>query len=231
VAVVSTAKYFVPRLLGTFCRQYPDIDIALEVLNRDGVVQRLRANLDDIYIMSIPPQDIDIERQDFLANPLVVVAPGGHPLAGAKKAPLARLAAERFMLRERGAGTRLACDAHFRQQRFKPQLRLELGSNEAIKQAVAGGMGIAVLSRHALGEHLAEDSLAILDIEDFPIHASWYIVQRRGKRLSPIAGVFQAHLVAQARELKLAGAQQFPPPERAVKRKPKPIHQGSRGLA
>ena len=80
-------------------------------------------------------------------------------------------------------------------------MRLELGSNEAIKQAVAGGMGVAVLSRHALGEHLADESLAILDIEDFPIHASWYIVHPRGKRLSPIAAVFQEHLVAQAREL------------------------------
>ena len=74
VAVVSTAKYFVPRLLGGFCAQYPDIEIALEVLNRDGVVQRLRENLDDLYVMSMPPADLDLKDHVFLSNPLVLVA-------------------------------------------------------------------------------------------------------------------------------------------------------------
>lgn len=194
VAVVSTAKYFVPRLLGDFCALHPDIDIALEVLNRDGVVQRLRENRDDLYIMSMPPPDLDLVTQDFLPNPLVVFASRQHALAGAGRMPLASLTDERFILREAGSGTRLACDAFFQQQGFRPRVRMELGSNEAIKQAVAGNMGLAVLSRHAIGEALTESGLAILDVEGFPIHASWYIVYPRGKRLSPSAAAFLQQL-------------------------------------
>jgi len=194
IAVVSTAQYFIPRILGSFCTSHPDVDIALEVLNRDGVVQRLRGNQDDIYIMSMPPIDIDIEKEVFLSNPLVVVAPSAHPLAGKARIQLSSLKTERFILREQGSGTRLACDAHFSGHDFKPVVRLELGSNEAIKQAVAGGLGLAVLSTHSLGEHMVDDSLVTLDVAGFPILSNWFTVHLKGKRLSPTAQAFLLHL-------------------------------------
>lgn len=194
IAVVSTAKYFIPRILGSFCRRHPDVDVALEVLNRDGVVQRLRGNQDDLYIMSMPPGDMDIEKDVFLSNPLVVVAPSAHPLAGQPQIPLSRLEQERFILREQGSGTRLACDAHFSAHGFKPLVRLALGSNEAIKQSVAGGLGLAVLSTHSLGEHMADDALVTLDVAGFPVLSSWFTVYLKGKRLSPTAQAFRLHL-------------------------------------
>lgn len=194
IAVVSTAQYFIPRILGRFCSSHPEVDIALEVLNRDGVVQRLRANQDDLYIMSMPPGDIEIEKQVFLSNPLVVVAPDSHPMAGQSRIELASLAQERFILREQGSGTRLACDAHFAACGFQPIVRLALGSNEAIKQSVAGGLGLAVLSTHSLGEHMGDDSLATLDVAGFPILSRWYTVHLKGKRLSPMAQAFLHHL-------------------------------------
>lgn len=199
VAVVSTAKYFIPRLLGAFCKAHPDVDIALEVLNRDGVVQRLQDNRDDVYIMSMPPADIDIESHSFMPNPLVVVAPASHPLAHKKRIALATLQDQRFVLRERGSGTRLACDAHFARHGFTPLVRLELGSNEAIKQAVAGELGLTVLSTHALGEHLVDDSLTVLKVAGFPIHSHWFVVTRKGKRMSPTTAAFIAHLEKVAR--------------------------------
>ena len=208
VAVVSTAKYFIPRLLGAFCARYPELDIALEVLNRDGVVQRLRENRDDLYIMSMPPKDVDIEQRVFLPNPLVVIAPLNHALAGAAKITLASLAGERFILRENGSGTRLACDSHFKKNDFYPVVRLELGSNEAIKQSVAGGMGLAVLSRHALGEHLADQSLTVLDVQGFPIHANWFVVYLQGKRLSPATSAFLDYLDAHALQAREGAAVQ-----------------------
>ena len=103
VSVVSTAKYFVPRLLGSFCAAYPEIDIALEVLNRDGVVRRLRDNLDDLYIMSMPPEDLELERHAFLANPLDLIASASHPLVGRRRISLDELAPLRFILREKGS--------------------------------------------------------------------------------------------------------------------------------
>lgn len=198
VAVVSTAKYFIPRMLGDFCGRHPEVDIALEVLNRDGVVQRLRDNRDDIYIMSQPPRDVEVEQRVFLPNPLVVIAPLGHPLARVGPVALPRLCEERFILREKGSGTRLACEAFFAEHGMRPPVRMELGSNEAIKQAVAGGMGLAIVSRHALGEHLDEEALTVLAVEAFPIQSQWSIVTVKGKRLSPIAQVFLEQLLAQS---------------------------------
>jgi DNA-binding transcriptional LysR family regulator len=202
VAVVSTAKYFVPRILGSFCQRYPEIDIELDVQNRNGVIANLRANRNDLYIMSIPPDDMDIERQPFLPNPLVVVAPLQHRLAGQTGLSLDALADERFILRERGSGTRTSCDAWFHSTGFTPRVRMELGSNEAIKQAVAGGMGISVLSQHALSTHLADGQLTVLPVAGFPIRCSWWTLYPRGKRLSPIAQEFLRHLDACAAELR-----------------------------
>ncbi len=202
VAVVSTAKYFVPRILGGFCARYPEIDVALDVLNRDGVVAALRENRNDLYIMSRPPADMDIVQQPFLPNPLVVIAPEGHRLAGEAGIDFSALADERFILRERGSGTRLACDDHFAACGVSPAVRLEMGSNEAIKQLVAGGMGLAVISRHALGPHLEDEQLTELDVAGFPIHSSWSIIYPRGKRLSPIAGEFLRFLEGGAEEMR-----------------------------
>lgn len=195
VAVVSTAQYFMPRLLGTFCARHPAIDVSLEVLNRDGVVQRLRENLDDLYIMSMPPADMDLSDDIFMTNPIVVVAPAGDDLASQGAVPLDALRSRRFILRERGSGTRTAADQHFRSHRFRPDIRLELGSNEAIKEAVAGGLGISVLSRHALHGLDGEHGVSVIDVQGFPVLSNWHIVHPAGKKLSPLARAFKAHLL------------------------------------
>ena len=198
VAVVSTAKYFVPRLLGSFCKRYPEIDISFEVLNRDGVVSRLRNNLDDIYVMSKPPADIDLVDETFMANPLVMIASTRSPLAKRQQLALPELAGERFIVRERGSGTRMAIDHFFKAAKFRPNLRLELGSNEAVKESVAGGLGISVISSHALHGHAREHGVCVLNVQGFPIESNWHVVHPKGKKLSPIASVFKSHLLAGA---------------------------------
>lgn len=201
VSVVSTAKYFMPRLLGSFCAQHPAVDVQLQVLNRDGVVARLHDSLDDLYIMSMPPADIALDDQVLMANPLVLVAPAGHRLAGTGPLALGTLRDEQFVLRERGSGTRIAVDAHFRRWGFHPRVRLELGSNEAVKESVAGGLGLAVLSVHALGPDLAAQGVVVLPVDGFPIPSQWHVVRRRTRVLSPIAAAFSDHLLAQAAAL------------------------------
>lgn len=200
VALVSTAKYFVPRLLGSFCESHPQIEISLEVLNRDGVVARLRNNLDDLYVMSVPPADLPLVEQVFLPNPLVLIAAASHPLAHRRRLSLDDLVGQRFILREPGSGTRMAVDAHFRRQKFRPDLRLELGSNEAIKEAVAGKLGVAILSHHALSADPAASGIAVLPLRGFPIESKWHIVYPKGRQLSPIAAEFERHLLKQARQ-------------------------------
>jgi len=199
VAVVSTAKYFIPRILGTFCAKYPQIDISLEILNRDGVVKRLEENLDDLYIMSQPPIHLEIDDEVFMPNRLLLVAPKEHSFASKKSLDLSLLKGEKFIFRERGSGTRMSTDAHFKKLKFNPNIRLELGSNEAIKQAVIGGLGLAVLSEYSLDEKSDRDHISLLRCREFPIHTSWHLVNPRGKKLSPIATVFKKHLSEQAK--------------------------------
>lgn len=195
VAVVSTAQYFMPRLLGAFCKQHPAIDVSLEVLNRNGVVNRLRDNLDDLYIMSMPPEDMELADQVFMANPLVVVAASSDRALKGGPFTLAQFAPRRFILREAGSGTRMAVDLHFRRQRFRPEIRLELGSNEAIKEAVAGGLGLSIISRHALHGRTAEHGVSVVEVEGFPLASNWHIVHPAGKKLSPLAVAFRSRLV------------------------------------
>ena len=194
VAVVSTAKYFMPRLIGSFCKKYPEIDVSLEILNRDGVVQRMRDNLDDLYIMSQPPRDLDLNDEIFMANPLVLVAAARSALVKQSGVLLADLAEQRFILREKGSGTRMGVDQYFKKNKFHPDIRMELGSNEAVKEAVAGGLGIGIVSRHSLHGQQKEHGVAVVNVKGFPILSNWHVVHPASKRLSPIATAFKLHM-------------------------------------
>ena len=199
VAVVSTAKYFMPRWIGSFCRRHPDIDLSLEVLNRDGVLQRLREGRDDFCIMSMPPQDVPLVDEVFMPNPIVVIAASTDPLTKQKNVPLSEVLQRRFILREAGSGTRMAADRYFKKQRVQPTVRLELGSNEAVKEAVAGGLGVGVISLHALYGHQKERGVSVVDVQGFPLASAWHLVHPRAKKLSPVAQAFKRHLLAQPR--------------------------------
>jgi DNA-binding transcriptional LysR family regulator len=194
LATISTTKYFVPRLLGPFCQLYPGIDISLEVTNHERILERLSDNQDDLYILSQPPEDFDINCYPFVENPLVVLAPRHHPLVQQKNIPLSCLNGEPFIMREPGSGTRKAVQKLFEEHKISVKVRLELGSNEAIKQAIVGGLGISVLSRHTLALEGTNGPLAILDVEGFPIERYWYVVYPAGKQLSVIARTFLEYL-------------------------------------
>jgi LysR family transcriptional regulator, low CO2-responsive transcriptional regulator len=194
LSVITTAKYVIPRLLGPFCQQYPGIDVALIVTNHEHILERLRDNLDDLYIPSQIPDNMDVHCHPFLENPLVVLASRKHPLAGEAHIPIERLNNEPFIMREPGSGTRQAVEQLFEAHNISIKVRLELGSNEAIKQAVAGGLGISVLSRHCMALEGEGGHIALLDVEHFPIQRHWNIVHPKGKNLSVVARTFFKYL-------------------------------------
>ncbi|BAZ47546.1 transcriptional regulator LysR family protein [Nostoc sp. NIES-4103] len=198
LAVITTAKYFVPRLLGPFCQLYPGIEISLQVTNHEGILERMVNNLDDLYVMSQIPEHLDVNYQALLDNPLVVFAPVNHPLAKEKNIPLERLCSEPFIMREPGSGTRRAIQGLLDEKGLKVKVKLELGSNEAIKQAIAGGLGISVLSRHTLLTDTAE--FCILDVQNFPIKRTWYMVHPAGKQLSIVARTYYEYLLEAAKQ-------------------------------
>lgn len=199
LAAITTAKYFVPRLLGKFCQLYPGIDIALQVTNHERILERMVNNMDDLYIMSQVPEHLDVNLQPFMENPLVVFAPTDHPLAKEKDIPIERLANEPFIMREPGSGTRRTVQSLFDEHQIKVKVKLELGSNEAIKQAIAGGLGISVLSRHTLMPNTPD--IIILDVQHFPIKRTWYMVYPAGKQLSIVARAYFDYLLEAASKM------------------------------
>ena len=194
LAVVTTAKYFAPRLLGVLCQQYPGIDVSLKVSNRENLLERIKDNRDDLYVLGQPPEGLDVIYEPFLDNPLVVLAPVTHPLANQKNISLERLAQEPFIMREPGSGTRIALEKLLHQYQLKIKVRMELGSNEAIKQAIVGGLGISVLSQHSLVLGAPTGELTMLDVEHFPIKRKWYAVYPAGKQPTIVVQTFLEYL-------------------------------------
>ena len=189
IAVVTTANYFAPRLLGKFCQAYPGIKVSLEVTNREHILDRMLHNIDDLYLIGKPPESSELEFQPYLANPMVVVAPASHKFARKKAVSLSAIADEYFIMREQGSGTRIAVEQKFADAGLSLKVRMELGSNESIKQGITGGLGIAVLSLHTLTSGDMSE-LTVLDVQGFPISWQWYIGHPHGKRLSIITRTF-----------------------------------------
>ena len=201
IAAITTSKYFMPHLLGVFIHQYPDVRPALKVTNRSRVLERLQANEDDIVIMGQVPEDLEVKAWPFIDNELVVVANIGHPLAKCKNISLKQLLNERFLVRETGSGTRLAIERLFSEQNLEIKPYMELGSSEAIKQAVMAGLGISVLSRHNLRLELAHNYISVLDVKGFPLFYRWYAVHLKGKRLSLASRTFLQFLLEQGKDI------------------------------
>ena len=196
LAVVTTAKYFAPMLLGAFSRSHPGITLSLKVTNRERVLERVAENLDDLYILSDPLDGLGLVAEAFLDNPLLVLAAPGHPLARTRGISLETLAREPFLMREPGSGTRDAIENVFAARGLKINVRMELGSNEAIKQAIVAGLGISVLSRHVLVA--GRDDPVVLDVEGFPLMRHWHVAYPRGCQLSVAAQAFREFLLRES---------------------------------
>ena len=192
IAAATTAEYFVPGMLGEFHRLHPGIAVELTVANRAQVVARLREHRDDLYVMARPPADADLADHLIMANPLVVIAPRQHRLASRRRLRLEDLRGEPFVLREEGSGTRTIAEAWLAGTGFEPDAQLSLGSNEAVKKAVAAGFGLAIVSMHAI-QDAARENLAVLPVQGFPIESHWHLVHPSARTLSPPARAFLAY--------------------------------------
>lgn len=208
ISIASTANYFVPSLLGIFHQRFPGATVSLDVTNRETLLQQLTENVVDLVVMGQPPKDLELEAGTFMDNPLVVIAPPEHPLAKVKNIPTKRLEEEVFLTRERGSGTRSAIERFFKQHGVKLTTGMEVASNEAIKQSVQAGLGLGLLSRDTLDMELELGKLVILDVEDFPIIRHWYVMHRKGKRLTAVAEAFKAFLLNEANTLLHPAARQ-----------------------
>lgn len=200
LAVVNTSQYFIPHLLGPFCERYPGLDVQLKVGNREQTIERLKRGVDDFYVFSHPPKDIDTESIEFLDNPLVAIAHEGHPLAKRKRLSIKDLQGESFLIREQGSGTRHAVEEFLRKHDMQMNMKMTIESNEAIKHSVMSKLGISILSAHTL-TYGGQLGLVTLPVKELPIDSHWFFVWSKSKRQTVIASEFLRYVESEGREL------------------------------
>ncbi len=190
IGVVSTAKYFAPSLLAEFRRRHPGVELQLTVNNRGSIVRNLADNDIDLAIMGTPPNEFETVAKIFAEHPLVFIAAPDHPLAGKRNIDPKRLAEETLLIREPGSGTRGALERFLEEHQVPAGARMELGSNETIKQAVMAGLGLSFISEHTIGLERSVGRLVRLNVIGTPVKRQWRLVYRTDKRLMPAATAF-----------------------------------------
>jgi DNA-binding transcriptional LysR family regulator len=198
VGVVSTAKYFAPRVLGDFVRAHPGLDLRLFIGNRADMINGLQQCEIDIAVMGRPPEALDVNSTVIGDHPHVIIAAPDHPFAGLKLIEPARLKDEVFLVREPGSGTRALMEKFFAEAGIAPRIGMQISSNETIKQAVIGGLGIAFISGHTIDSSLITQSLSILPVEGLPIIRQWCIVHLRQRRLMPAVKAIRDFFIAES---------------------------------
>jgi len=208
LAVCSTGKYFAPRMLGAFIQRYPGVEASLEIHNRKTLIDRLANNQDDLYVFASPLDREGVVTQALLPNPLVVFARNDHPLANVRQISFERIAAEPFLMREPGSGTRLLVTGLFERRGLTPRIRLELSTDEATKEAILAGLGVSIMSRFTLGLEPEPSRLICLDVDGFPLENHWYFAYPAGKQLSVTTRAFMDFSRLEVKGLAMQGIAQ-----------------------
>ena len=201
IGLVSTAKYFLPHLLVQFKKDYPNLQIKIEVRNRQQLVELLRDGEIDIAIMGLPPKEIDTRVEAFANHPHVFIASPNHPLAGQLNIPPEALTKFEMISREPGSGTRAIMEKYFTEHNIAPIVSMEMSSNETIKQAVMANLGISFLSLHTIGSELANKQIALLDIQNTPIIRTWHVVALTKRNASQAAEAFRYFVLEKGGEI------------------------------
>ena len=198
ISVASTANHFATRILAAFSKKYPDITITLDVTNRQNILEQLENYEPDLVIMGEPPKGHGLKSEQFMPNPLEIIATPDHPLRNKKNLVIKDLKNEKFVVREKGSGTREAISRHFSESGLVCDTTLEMSSNEAIKHAVSAGFGLGVVSIHTIQLELINNHLITLNVKGFPLKRHWHLVTRKGKAMSPVAEAFRTFLLEEA---------------------------------
>ncbi|MCC7328424.1 MAG: LysR family transcriptional regulator [Burkholderiales bacterium] len=201
LAIITTAKYFMPMLLMRFRKKYPALEIGLRVHNREAILELLSRNEVDLIVMGRVPDELECIAAPFATNPLGIVSTPDHPLSRRRRLDLRALKGENFVARELGSGTRLSMERLFARHRIKPRIVMEMPSNETIKQAVMAGMGLALLSLRTTRQEIAHGHLALLDVDGLPLVRHWYVTRLKAKRPSPAALEFERFLLEEGAPL------------------------------
>lgn len=200
ISAATTANHFVTHMMADFSRLHPNVNLALDITNRETLVSQLQNYDPDFVIMGEPPKKLDLDYQQIMENPLVVIASADHPLVGSRTSMISmkEIIEMPFVVREEGSGTKAAIRRHFKQNDLKFVSSYEMSSNESIKHAVVAGLGLGIVALHTIKLELESNKLFVLNVENFPLERYWNLVSRKGKRLSPIALEFKEFILKSA---------------------------------
>ncbi|MCP4413151.1 MAG: LysR family transcriptional regulator [Gammaproteobacteria bacterium] len=201
LAVPETANQFVTLLLARFRSLHPGISFHLQVHNRKGLLNCIKSNTTDLVIMGTTPVEMELLTESFMNNPLVVIASPNHPLCKRKVVKLDDLVENEFVVREEGSGTRNAMKRFFNEHQVQLKMSMEMPNNEAVKQAVAAGLGLGIVSLHTLQQELALKQVKVLNVIKFPIMRIWYMVHHKQKVLSPAMILFSEFVIDKTQEI------------------------------
>jgi DNA-binding transcriptional LysR family regulator len=201
IGTTTAGECLMPQLLAAFVRKHPAIEVSVHVSSRQALVERLDDNADDLYLFANPPTDDSLAVHPVLPNPLVAIGPASHPLAHEKSVAFERFAHEPLLMRERGSGTRLAVERLFAEHHLRPHTKMELGSNETIREAIVAGLGVSLVYRYALGFDLDPRRIAILAVEGIPSDSHWHLIHPANRQLSFIAQTFLAFARREAQRI------------------------------
>ncbi len=179
ISSASTGKYVIPFFLEEFLSQNPGIDLVLDVTNKSKVIQSLKNNEIDFALVSVLPDLLAVEEEQLIDNKLYLVS--NEPKPNELK-PL--------IYREEGSATRSAMEHYYGTHNSKVRKRLELTSNEAVKQAVIAGLGNSIMPLIGIKNELLNKQLYILKAEDLPVKTKWRLIWLKGKRISPVSQAY-----------------------------------------
>lgn len=198
IGLVSTTRYFLPTLLVEFKKDYPNVQIKVDVKNREQLIELVRESEIDIAIMGKPPKALNARTEPFANHPHLFIASPKHPLA--HKANLAPQVLNKVEIisREQGSGTRYIMEKYMSEHGLSPLVRMEMSGNETIKQAVIANLGISFVSLHTIGQEIANQQIVVLDIQHTPVIRVWHVVTPNKRKPSEAAEAFRHFMLEKA---------------------------------
>lgn len=200
ISVVSTGKYVMPYFLSGFMKQHPGVELVMDVTNKTKVIDSLAGNEVDFSLVSVIPETLSVQKIDLLENKLFLVGNKSRKIAKLtelkalfEKAPL--------IFRESGSGTRQAMEKFIDRHHVSVRKKMELTSNEAVKQAVIAGLGYSIMPLIGIRDELTKGSIKVIPVKGLPIKTMWSLIWLKGKNHSPAATAFMKYLSEQKEAL------------------------------
>jgi len=196
MSVVSTGKYVAPYFVVDFINQHPGVELYMDVTNKAQVITSLERNEVDFSLVSVLPETMNVEKVALMQNKLFVVGKyGAYPVR--KKYDKKIFKTIPLIYREQGSGTRHVMERFIKKNDLPVIKKMELTSNETVKQAVLAGLGYSIMPLIGLRNELTSHQLQIIPVKGFPITSTWYLIWLREKKLSPVANALLSYIEAE----------------------------------